>query len=235
MKIVFIIVAALFTTILCIPAIIIASCVYMIDLSNIVYDIFIGIVTGLATTLVSYYFFNYIPKKKLRKQKYEQYVEIVKRHGTGLAYAYSAGYATFVTFNHYYSDGEFSQTNLMHMFSRRNMAVTNAVERVLSLHSEFNTNVALLLDVIPGECVKNLKRANLDFWINQIMSSYNSYKTYISSNLKRKFTQESYDEEYRLHETIICYMNAMKSIEDYVRISPKTGIAIFIPISKITI
>ena len=235
MKITIIILGVLFATILLVPAIIIAACVYLLDLSNITYDLSVGLITGTVTTLLSYYFFNYIPRTRLRKQKYKQYVEIVKRHGSGLAYAYSGGYAAFVTFNNYYCDGEFSHKNLWLMFCRRTTATTSAVERILSLHSEFNTNVALLLDLIPEESVKNLKRANLDFWLNQIMSAYNSIKTHISSNRQKKYDQESYDEEFRLHETIRCYMNAVKSIEDYLSISPRTGVAIFVPISKIEI
>ena len=231
MKITIIILGVLFATFLFVPAIIIAACVYLLDLSNIIYDLSIGLIT----TLISYFFFNYIPKIRLRKQKYEQYVEIVKRHGSGLAYAYSGGYAAFSAFNNNYCDGGFTHKNLWLMFCRRTTATTNAVERILSLHSEFNTNVALLLDVIPEESVKNLKRANLDFWVNQIMSAYNSIKTHISSNRQKKYDHESYEEEFRLHEAIRCYMNAVKSIEDYLSISPRTGVAIFVPISKIVI
>ena len=235
MKITFIILVVLFATISFVPAIIIAVCVYLLDLSNIIYDISIGLITGTATTLLSYYFFNYIPRTKLRKLKYEQYVEIVKRHGSGLAYAYSGSYAAFATFNNYYCDGEFTNKNLWLLFCRRTTATTNAVERLLSLHSEFNTNVALFLDLIPEESVKNLKRANLDFWVNQIMSAYNSVNAHISSNRQKKYSQESYEEEFRLHDAIINYMNAVKLIEDYIMISPRTGVAIFSPISKIVI
>ena len=70
---------------------------------------------------------------------------------------------------------------------------------------------------------------------NMIMSSYNSYRTYISSNLEKKFSQESYDIEYNLHANIIAYMMAMKLVEDYNNIYPKTGIAFFQPISNIII
>ena len=226
-----------FIIILCVPMMIAVACTFLLDLSNITYDLSIGLITGLisglATTLISFYFANVIPQKRLRNRKYNQFREIVKRHGSGLAYAYSEGYAAFLTFNNYYKEGNFTSKNLWLMFMRRTTAVTNAVERILSLHSEFNTNIALLLDLIPEGCADNLKKANLDFFINMIMSSYNSYRTYISSNLGKKYTQEINDIEFNLHANITTYMMAMKSIEDYNNIYPKTGIAFFQPISNI--
>ena len=219
MKIAVIIVMVVFIIILCVPAIILVACTFLLDLSNITYDLSIGLITGLisglATTLISFYFANVIPQKRLRNKKYNQFIEIVKRHGSGLAYAYSGGYAAFLTFNNNYKEGDFTSKNLWLMFTRRTTAVTNAVERILTLHSEFNTNMALLLDLIPEGCADNLRKANLDFCINLIMSSYNSYRTYISSNLGKKYSQESYDIEFNLHANITTYMMAMKSIEDY--------------------
>jgi len=239
MKIAVFIVMIVFIIILCVPAMIIAACTFLLDLSNITYDLSIGLITGLisglATTLISFYFANVIPRKRLKNKKYKQFIEIVKRHGSGLAYAYSGSYAAFLTFNNGYKDGDFTSKNLWLMFTRRTTAVTNAVERILTLHSEFNTNIALLLDLIPEGCAENFKKANLDFWINQMMSSYNDYRTFISTNLVRKYTQECYDVEFNLHANIFSYLMAMKSIEDYNMIYPKTGIAIFQPISSIVI
>ncbi len=237
MKIAVIIIVVVFIFILCVPVMIAVACTFLYDLSNITYDLSIGLITGLisglATTLISFYFANVIPQKRLRNRKYNQYMEIVKRHGSGLAYAYSGAYAAFLTFNNNYKEGDFTSKSLWLMFIRRTTAVTNAVERILTLHSEFNTNVALLLDLIPEGCADNLKKANLDFCINMIMSSYNSYRTYISSNLEKKYSQESYDIEFNLHTHITTYMMAMKSIEEYNKIYPKTGIALFLPISNI--
>lgn len=237
MKIAVIIIMLVFIIILCLPIMIAVECTLLLDLSNITYDLSIGLITGLisglATTLISFYFANVIPQKRLRNKKYNQYLEIVKRHGSGLAYAYSEAYVAFLTFNKNYKERDFTSKNLWLMFIRRTTAVSSAVDRMLTLHSEFNTNMALLLDLIPKGCADNLKKANLDFCINMIMSSYNSYRTYISSNLKKKYSQESYDIEFNLHANITTYMMAMKSIEEYNKIYPKTGIALFQLISKI--
>ena len=194
MEIAVIIVMVVFIIILCVPVIILVACTFLLDLSNITYDLSIGLITGLisglATTLISFYFANVIPQKRLRNKKYNQFIEIVKRHGSGLAYAYSGGYAAFLTFNNNYKEGDFTSKNLWLMFTRRTTAVTNAVKRILTLHSEFNTNMALLLDLIPEGCADNLRKANLDFCINLIMSSYNSYRTYISSNLGKNILKK---------------------------------------------
>lgn len=235
MKIAVIIIIVVFIFFLCVQVMISVACTFLLDLSGITYDLSIGLISGLATTLISFYFANVIPQKRLRKSKYNQFVEIVRRYGTGLAYAYSGGYAAFLTFNINYKEGAFTSKDLWLMFTRRTTAVTNAVERILALHSEFNTNMALLMDLIPKGCTDNLKKANLDFCINLIMSSYNTYRTYISSNLDKQYSQESYDIEFSLHANIITYMMAMKSIEDYNNIYPKTGIALFQPISNVTI
>ena len=49
----------------------------------------------------------------------------------------------------------------------------------------------------------------------------------------KKYTQEINDIEFNLHANITTYMMAMKTIEDYNKIFPKTGIALFQPISNI--
>ncbi len=104
----------------------------------------------------------------------------------------------------------------------------------MSLHSEFNTNIALIVDLIPKVCVENLNKARLDFYINQVQSSYNTYKAYISSH-ENRYNQELYDIEFRVHDSIIDYMQAMKSIEQYNKINPGLGLIFFQPLSDIII
>ena len=124
---------------LCASVMVAVACTFFFELGNITYDLSIGLITGLisglATTLISFYFANVIPQKRLRKRKYNQFVEIVKRHGSGLAYAYSGGYSAFLTFNNNYKKGDFTSKNLWLMFTRRTTAVTNAVERILTFRT----------------------------------------------------------------------------------------------------
>lgn len=210
-------------------------CIFFMDLSNILYDLAIGLITGLTTSYVAYYYANVIPKRRLERNKHKQYIEIVKRHGNGLFYAYSDAHASFITFNNYYPKGEYTQKDLWKLFNRRSAAITIAVDRIMSLHTEFDTNIALISDIIPKDCAENLKKANLDYFVNQILSSYNDYKRFIASDTEKKYNQEAYDIEFKLHDSIIYYMIAMKSIEDFNKINPGLGLVFFQPMSSILI
>lgn len=205
-----------------------------ISINTVIYDLFIGVITGLIASCITFVFANIIPRVKLEKEKYRQYLEMVKRHGYGLFYAYDGAYSAFMMFTGRYQEYNFNSKALWQLFCRRNVETTIAVERMLSLHSEFNTNICLIVDLIPKECVEIIKEARLDYYVNQVQSSYNTYKAYLSSH-EKKYNQELFDIEFRVHSSIIDYMQAMNSIEQYNKIHPGLGLIIFQPLSEIVI
>lgn len=84
---------------ICVPILFNIISISYVSINTVIYDLFIGIVTGLIASCITYVFANIIPRVKLEKEKHRQYIEIVKRHGYGLFHAYSGAYSAFVMFN----------------------------------------------------------------------------------------------------------------------------------------